>query len=394
MIKPLRLKRAQAAGGAATLVALIAVFIVFYILFLPPEQRQALLENKTTEEVQEGATGTTILLKESPGTLFKEKQSEFEHQISPFNLAVFSQDVVLKEMESLYLEASGGKEKPQMMILVIDPKKDTRNVKLSFTVGKHSGKLVVKLNGEEIFNGEIATPNPAPIKLDNVKEENILEFSVSSPGWMFWNVNFYELSNLKVTATITNYENQEATNQFFISYDVDTIEEAKLRYVPECNVGNVGKLTLKLNGEDISSKIPDCGSPDLINFDAGLLRKGGNSISFSSSLGTYLVDNIVIRTTLKEPIYPVYYFDLNESSYGKIHNNTRDIFLVIKFAGTEDYWDGTVVINDIKTSFHQRESTYSKDIGTFIRQDNNYIRIIPDKTLDVVEIRVELRKVN
>jgi len=395
MIKPLRLKRGQGGGGAATLVALIAVFIVFYILFLPPAERNRLLNNKTTTTGENGedTSGKIILLKESPGTLFKEEQTEFEHTISPFNLAVFNQDVVLKEKDSMYIQAGGSKDQPQMMILVIKDVDNTKNVKISFTVGKHSGKLIIKLNGEEVFNGEITTSNPAPIKLDNLKEENILEFSVSSSGWMFWNVNFYELSNIKITATVTNLENQEAAKQFSISYDVEDVKEATLRFIPECRVSNVGRLTIKLNAETISSDVPDCGSPSVIEIDPAILKNGGNTIFFSSAAGSYLVDNILIRTTLREPTYPAYYFLLNESSYGKIANNTRDIFLVIKFAGTEDFWDGTAVINDIKTTFHQRESTYSKDIGSFIREDNNYIRIIPDNTLDVVELRVELRKV-
>jgi len=395
MIKPLRLKRAQAAGGAATLVALIAVFIVFYILFLPPAERERLLENKTSTTTQNGgdSSGNIVLLKESPGTLFKEEQTEFEHTISAFNLAVFTQDIVLKQKDSIYVQASGSKEQPQMMILVLKDVDNTKNVKLSFAVGKHSGKLVIKLNGEEVFNGEITTSNPAPINLGNLKEENIIEFSVSSAGWMFWNVNFYELSNIKITATVTNFENQEAAKQFSISYDVEDVKEAKLRFIPECRTTRVGKLTIKLNEEAISSDVPDCGSPSLVDFDPAILRKGGNTLLFSSAAGSYLVDNIIIRTTLREPTYPAYYFLLNESSYGKITNNTRNIFLVIKFAGTEDYWDGTIVINDIKTSFHQRESTFSKNIGSFIREDNNYVRIIPDTTVDVVEIRVELRKV-
>jgi len=394
MIKPLRLKRGQGGGGAATLVALIAVFIVFYILFLPPAERNKLLNNKTTTgDNGEDTSGKIILLKESPGTLFKEEQTEFEHTISPFNLAVFNQDVVLKEKDSMYIQAGGSKEQPQMMILVIKDVDNTKNVKVSFTVGKHSGKLIIKLNGEEVFNGEITTSNPAPIKLGNLKEENILEFSVSSSGWMFWNVNFYELSNIKITATVTNLENQEASKQFSISYDVEDVKEATLRFIPECRVSSVGRLTIKLNGETISSEVPDCGSPSVIEVDPAILKNGGNTILFSSAAGSYLVDNILIRTTLREPTYPAYYFQLNESSYGKIINNTRDIYLVLKFAGTEDFWDGTVVINDIKTTFHQRESTYNKDIGTYIREDNNYVRIIPEKTLDVVELRVELRKV-
>jgi len=395
MIKPLRLKRAQAAGGAATLVALIAVFIIFYILFLPPSERNRLLNNKTTTTNGGGEEDATriVLLKESPGTLFKEEQTEFEHTISPFNLAVFTQDVVLKDVANLYVEASGSKNSAQPMILVIKDVDNTENVKLSFTVVKHSGKLIIKLNSQEVFNGEISTTNPAPIKLDNLKAENLIEFSVSSSGWMFWNVNFYELSNIKITATVTNFENQEATKQFSISYDVEDVKEASLRFIPECRVARVGRLTIKLNGETISSEIPDCGSPSMIEIDPDLMRNGGNTIFFSSAAGSYLVDNIVLKTTLKEPTYPAYYFLLNESSYGKVTNNTRDVFLVLKFAGTEDFWDGTIVINDIKTTFYQRESTYTKNIDSFVRQDNNYVRIIPQKTLDVVELRVELRKV-
>ena len=72
----MKFKKAKPSGNAAAvLVAIIAALIVIYILFLPPAERQALLEgevNETGALIAEG--GNITLLSESPGRLDHERK--------------------------------------------------------------------------------------------------------------------------------------------------------------------------------------------------------------------------------------------------------------------------------------------------------------------------------
>src|SRR3989338_1984156 len=94
------------AGGAAVLVAAIVGLMLLYILFLPPDERAALLgENTTGPNVSKGiGDDARTLLLEKPGTLFKSNQEEFEHRINSFNLFAKSEDGIIKSVESIYIE--------------------------------------------------------------------------------------------------------------------------------------------------------------------------------------------------------------------------------------------------------------------------------------------------
>jgi len=102
-------KRAQVTGGpAASLVILIAAFILIFILLLPEADRDELLnpdDPDVSAEDEEKEFG--VLLEENPGTITKLREREFDHSIPSFNLFVEQEDVVLKRVDSVFIESSG-----------------------------------------------------------------------------------------------------------------------------------------------------------------------------------------------------------------------------------------------------------------------------------------------
>ncbi|MBA3064401.1 hypothetical protein FP803_03100 [Candidatus Woesearchaeota archaeon] len=162
-------KKAQGtnAASATGFVALIVGLIVLYIIFLPPEERANLLgENETAEEEGDSVEAEeNILLLEYPGRIDYLKEKEYEHDISAFKLykTINAQEIDIINpfvvRHGLFDEVK--KEAP----FKISDLKNTENVLLSFTAKKYNGLLTIKLNGVNIFESEITTSSPKPIKL-------------------------------------------------------------------------------------------------------------------------------------------------------------------------------------------------------------------------------------
>ena len=373
-------------GGASTaaFVALITLFIIIWILFLPPAERAKILDNESTSAALE--ENKSLLLDESPKTLFVEKQSEFSHNINPINLFTVEEDRIIKRRDSISVE---GQQSSFRIPFHLDDPENVQNAQLAFTVESHTGSLLIVLNDEIIFSGEIKEVAPSPITLDNLEEDNILEFRVSSQGWQFWKVNSYELKDVRIIATIKNLNNREASTQFSVTYNPENVEKSQLRFVPDCSQAQVGVLTATINDRVVLSKVPECESAEIVDVDPKLLIKGTNILSFKSESGAMVINNIKITSKVEQPTYPIYYFELNATDFRRVEQNQKNVRLTMTFAGDEDKI-GTININNRKLSFNQNSKTYSKDISQYVIEDNNFVQIIPEKTLDIQRLTVRL----
>ncbi len=385
-------KRGQSAGGAAALVAAIAGLILLYILFLPPEDRAELLgQNITTPGTINGVEENhRLLLKEAPGTVIASKYDEFEHKLNSFNLYEKNEDRVFKAFQSIYVESKRGEIKKKSFALAIDPEK-TSNLQLSFSVNGHSGRLIIKVNDEEVLHGEVS--GQTVVRLDRLQAENVIEFSTEDIGFQFWRTNYYELSDIKISGTLKSIENLDFRQTFVVgSEEAGNIEKAQMSYFVECKVGDVGSLKVSLNEVLVGSGVPDCGMPVKFDIEPSAIIRGKNTVDFSSERGTYLVDQIKLKTYLKEPVEPVYYFEVNSTKYSWIVNNTFDVVLKMDFVDDGSEKRGELNINNRKTfmSVKARETNFSKDITPFIIQGNNFIKITPSDTLNIVQMLIVL----
>lgn len=379
-------------GSAMFLVILITLFIILYILFLPPEERAELLgiEKNVTEEVPGEVKPENLLLEERPETIYKVRQDEFIHSINSFSIFTRVEDMVLKDVGSLYVSKSKFSESSKKLILVLDDAENTKNVILSFYVKKHKGRLIVLLNDEEIFNSEVR--GSYQIKLENIERENLIEITASDPGIAFWGTNYYELTEVKITGRILNIKNQEAINAFYLNEEeIRLLEKAALNYFVDCNKMDVGLLRIYVNGVLLSSDIPDCGSFEKLVLDKRDLKEGRNEVRFFTEQGYYLIDQAYVKTELEEPLWPVYYFEINSSQWTNISDNTLDPILTMEFVDDKERKVATLNINGYKRGIDTYEATYSRNIEDVVKLGNNYVKIIPETTLYVVELRIELK---
>jgi hypothetical protein len=384
--------RAQApsGGNAAILVAVIGSFILLYILFLPKGDQEDLLGTNqiSDDDIEAGKVPGAKLLDEQPGTLTKPDKFRFEHKLSAFNLFTKREDSVLKAVDSVFVES--GDEGRKSILLSISDDEKIENAKLIFSVFDHSGNLMISLNEKEIFKGEIESFTE-PLSL-SLKEENLFEFSTDPvPWWNPFGNNFYDLREVKVTATVEKIENKEAIQTFVLAKEeFELLLEASLSYFVECSSSKVEKLTITLNNNLVSSKSPDCGNPERFQIDPGDLKGGKNELKFSSGEGTYIVDRPVIRTELEEPVFPLYFFSINKTVFEKIENNTINSTITLDFLDDDEKKVADIDVNSQKIRINTRQNSYTRNIDNFLIEGTNFIRIVPEDTMHIISMTVLL----
>lgn len=347
-------KKAQSASSAATLVVLIAGFIILYLLFLPAEEREALLGGETytypTTETGEEVSATTpqeaiqdlaaeTVMSESPGQIYYLAETSYEHELSPVNLYTSTEALVLLSQDSLYVKNGIFDQLFRNITFYVDDPDNTDTVLLSFTADKAQGRLIIKLNGDVIYDNELSDGNSVAMNLEQeqLSDVNILEFMVSDVGYRFWTTNQYQLEAIQVTGDVTDISQQTSKNTFTIS-DVEkyNLERARLYFYPDCNPREVGALKISVNNQAIYSSIPDCQQINMVEFSPSTLSAGDNTLLFKAEKGEYLIYSISLKTELAEEEYPVYYFELPEDVFMTSKEVERSAFTKTYECGDTD----------------------------------------------------------
>jgi hypothetical protein len=388
----------SSAGGAAVLLALITLFVIFYVLFLPPAERDKLL-NTTNESGSISADDDNTFVFERPGTLTFVTDQTFEHDISAFTLYKTTRTDILEAANSLYVKSNVFEKQKKQVSFSVEDIKMTDNYVLSFNAQERSGRLVITLNGNVVFDNAIASINPEPIKLPKnlVKANNVLEFSVSGVGWQFWSSNAYSLDSINIFGDITDESKQSSTSDIYLESDeFSNIQKATLRFNPECKIKDVGQLDITVNSNEIFSGVPDCGVLNFKDVPKQFLENGDNKITFKTSKGTYTVDNVRVETGLKKATYPTYYFDLSDKEYNNLINGNRKLNASIKFVNNGDYKRAKLIVNGHIISIDAKDKLKVLRMipkEYFDQTDNNYVRIEPDKnTIEISELKIYFYK--
>jgi len=409
-------KRAQSGMNAAILVLLISALIILYVLFLPAEERRDLL-NETDGDGSSIVNNNEeeILLRAYPGTL--DKFDEADDKDIP-NVYLF-QSTEATEIDSVnaFCIRNGIFDKTTKKAeFIVDDLDNSDNIILTFSPTKSKGELIINLNNENIFQQEVGI-NPPPVKLKKrlLDEENILEFSVSPVGWKFWTTNEYCLNNVRIIGDITDLSRQESQNIFTLSSEeYRNLEKAKLKFVPYCGkAAEVGVLDVMINNRNIYSAMPVCDDAVEQEFTTSILRDGENKVIFKTNKGSYSIEQIQVLLNTEESPSKLYYFEINESLWKKIEKNDIEVKIRIEFAdvvgdverddrmtefSNEDVKRAILNINGHRREIDQEADIYEKYLTAFstnsaanttlVQKGNNYIEIVPLKTLRINELLV------
>src|SRR3989338_859372 len=394
------MKRGQAAG-AGILVAVIAIAIITFVIFISPEERSQLLDEDFSDttgtsraDELEDATTSVNLLKESPGRIDFLSQTEIDHPLPSVNIYTKTESQVLAEKASTFAKKSVFSEEQGNFKFTLGDIGLTENVLLAFEVSDISGRLMVSLNGENIFDGELKEGNPAPILLPQsfLKKDNELIFTLSSPGFAFWKTNKVVLQNVKIVADVTDIDVRSSRHTFLVSEtEKRNLEKATLKFEPDCRFGEVGPLLVSLNGEELYNAVPDCDLAFVpIEFSPDLLIQGENSVTFTTTTGVYVLSHVVIESELTEIEFPTYYFELSQEDYEDVKNEDKRGRLRLDFVVVVSSKYGEIVFNGYQNHFDTRESSIALDVSRDILAGTNSVKIKPRKTIEVRELKVDL----
>lgn len=380
------------AGAVGGLIGLIALFLVLYIVFLPPEEREALLEMEEIEDAEERVRILNNTLLEKTVGRLEFYPPAFDHFIPSVYLFEKRESTLIEKINPFFIQNSWFSKKPYATQFIIDDLENTENVILAFSSPVHKGPLKITLNDQEIYNYPLERELPPPIDLKSslLKKINTLQFEVGGVGLRLWDRNQYSFENVQIIGDITDRSRQKAQNVFTITgTEQANLLTAGMFFVPSCNPNDVGLLSILVNGRSIYSAIPDCQTTNFIELDVNYLREGANNIIFETTQGKYMIENIKVQTNLKEVRTFVEYFEVIPELYDDVLDDRKDIILEIDFIDDGKRKRAQLNINGHLTFIDQREPFYTRNIDTWVVPGTrNYIEIVPETALNIPEVRV------
>ena len=390
-------KRGQAAGAAILLIVIVGVLIGFIVLVSPQERAEILGENfsgsSDSDEIDDAFTEENLLTV-NPGRIDYLAQREIEHPLPVANIYTRTEAEVLDERNVIYAKKGVFSEEQGVFSFSIPNIENTEDVILNFKILDTQGRVIITLNDVDVFDAEVEVGNIRPISLPEnlLKEENVLVFTVSSPGVAFWATNEISLEEIKVVGEVTSLEAQSSKNIFLVSEtEWDNLVKVVLKFQPDCIYNEVGKLSVKVNGNEVYNGVPDCDLAMVpIEFSPSLVYQGENSIVFYTEKGNYLLSHVQIVSELKEVDFPTYYFELSNEQFEDVYDEDLRLRLKINFVDVVNRKSGQIVFNGHQEHFDTKELTYTFDLSEDVVRGNNALKIKPGKTLEVRELRVDL----
>lgn len=389
-------KRGQSAAGAAIFLAIISGLLIMFIVLMPPQERAELLGDKSSSGSisSSSGSGAANLLLTSPGKIDYLARREMEHPLPVVQVFTQAQSEVIAEKNLIYARKNLFDREESVFKFNIPDLVNTKEVMLNFKVKSIRGRLNVLLNGEIIFNAPTEADNSLTLNLpqNSLKENNELVFGVSSPGMAFWATNEVSIEEAKVVGQIMNLDGQYSKQVFLVSeMEKRNLEKVILRFQPECRNGDVGKLRVTLNNNEIYKGIPDCELALVpIEIAPNLIQENENGLVFQAERGRYVLSHVSVTSKLKELDFPTYYFGLSHETYSDVVNGSKSIELKVYFVDDGESKYGDILVNGHYYGFDTKALSMKMNISSDVVQGNNALKIKPRKTVEVRELRADL----
>lgn len=395
-------KKAQGAfsGGAISgLVILIVLlaFILIYLVVVPSEYKEDFNLTPTP-------SAEYVVLEEHPGRLFIEDK---DSEKTEFN-TVSIDDVVVDNtpnQESTLLLPQGIVKKSLLSANVltfsfdIEDLDNINKVYLSANVieKKGSGAIIVKLNGVTIYESEEPINKNLKLMLPKhyLSESNTIKITTSSPGWLFWTVNSYVLSDIYVLED--RYSGDDAKVRRIVFIDSEKLADAKsikFSAYPKKISSEDGKVTISVNGNAIYSGVPIPNSGIDVEVSREHFRSGTNNIEFEvekdSTYELIYMDLLFKTVEVADEGMVKYKFSLSDLQWDKVEDSRYECELFAsKTSGDKSI---NIELNDnvLRYSFDNNYEII-RDVCEFLEQEDNTITILPDEEvyLNVIKITIQ-----
>jgi len=158
-----------------------------------------------------------------------------------------------------------------------------------------------------------------------------------------------------------------------------------LSYFINClrDTDNQGLLRVFLNEFNVHSAQVICDASEQ-NIDISRdYFEDQNTLSFEKNFGDFILEQIELKTELERKS-PTYFFDVDEDDLDK------EFTLRMHLVPNEDdeRSSATILINSNSITLDTERNIFSKDISAFIKEDENFIKIIPRNEFEVISLEV------
>ena len=401
-LKPmLRSKKAASEGTAiATIIIIIALFMTLYILFIPPAEREQLLQQNTTTTPSSGGTtssGRLELLAESPGMVTPTTEFATVHRIPSINLFLRDEPKITTLAQNLQVSKGVFSESSPQIRFQTEDLTETNAVTIFFAVEKADGELRIKVNGNTIYTEEIEQPGVKSIEIAKsyLKDDNKLEFKVSSPGIAFWSTNKYSLKDVRIKQEFERRNNEETRTFTLPQQEKDNMINAKVTYTQQCNVpftsGQTARLDILLNDRRAhTSEIRCITTQDEMELDPELFVEGSNTITFRLEKGDFSFNLLKLQTESRESERPTYFFALTTNQYNDIQSGERALNLQLLLDSTRESKNARILVNNNEIMMQTDRNSFDQNLKDYVQEGTNFIKIVPENSFTIIGLKVTL----
>lgn len=377
-------------SAAGALIGLITLVIIFYIILIPAAEREKLLASSEPQASQiNRVLPSNVLLSEQIGMLYGADQDQYDHRIPNMLLKDTTESILIAQENSFMIKKGLSAQYKTITFNLADPE-NTDNVLISFNLPQHTGTLKLILNGNTVFEGEITTTSPAPIKISKrfLQAQNTLQLEVHGFGVP---AKVFAFENFKIIGDVMNVNKQQATHLISITEaEYSGIEKAYLDYMPICSQKTIGNMEIYVNTKQVFAGIPECNSLGRIELAKEELNLGRNEIKFKQLTGTNSIEQARLKTTIESRKGWSSYFYITDDTYNQVQRGKK-IVMDIEFTDDGHTKIAQTSINSQLDSIDQTSPYSSRDISRAIKKGKNYAAIKPENNMNIIkaEIRIE-----
>lgn len=391
----------SATASVASLILLILLFLLVYLILLPEEAREDVIKGRNISyddfngdngnDNGENDIGKTVLLLREPGVVLPPGKDEVKKDFASASLMETSQKVGRKLADRITVSRTLFDNTYRDLNFEVKDEKDLEDLNLFFNVVEGKGGLIIELNGNVIFEGEVDI-NDIPVKLPivDLRTVNRLRFMATNPGWAILSTNQYIIRDIELVKQ-SSIVNKQELRKFEVNR-ADAISDARLEFFVNCIElkADQGILQVFLNRRSVFfGKVVCDASQAKFDVPDDYFGDGTNYLTFEVDKGNYIIEQIRLRYKFDEGFNPIYYFTVDSDQFEKIKDEDAEVKLKMKFDNEKDRKRAEVRINSGTVYLDQNSNKFEKDISKFIEEGENFIKIFAKDEFNIALLEID-----
>ena len=194
------MKKGQSAIEITVLILLLMCLIIGYVILAPQDVRDELLDD-TRDGDSDGGDGATsggsTLYSVSPGEVEASQSGTSTTSLQPIRIYSTVESESETIATSLKVSRNLLQNNYKTFTFSAEDTEDLDSLSLLFMITESKGDLIVKLNDNIVYEGELTSNNlPLSLPVSVLEEINVLELSTSSPGLNIFSADYYLLQDV------------------------------------------------------------------------------------------------------------------------------------------------------------------------------------------------------